>query len=194
MGNSGSLPERVGGHVQKATKKLQRKVRGKNAVREDHVDIQPTFGGRRLAVFCDACGAVIPAGKKVLPVRGGSSPSLDRDICDICAHTYPPEGHVSLCSPILLSDPWRPSMETMYRTPDCDALLNGCDSLREAMSRCLVAYFDRPLLGVLERRHGRNKADAKQVSSEEMRSNPSFFKLLCGEQSVISFVKDIKMY
>jgi hypothetical protein len=85
-------------------------------------------------------------------------------------------------------------METMYRTPDCDALLNGCDSLREAMSRCLVAYFDRPLLGVLERRHGRNKADAKQVSSEEMRSNPSFFKLLCGEQSVISFVKDIKMY
>jgi hypothetical protein len=182
MGNSGSLPQRVGGQVQKATKNLQRKVRGKNAVREDHVEIQPTFGGRRLAVFCDACGAVIPAGEKFLPVRGGTSPSLDRDICDICAHTYPAEGHVPLCSPILLPDPWR--METMYRTPDCDALLNGCDSLREAMSRCLVAYFDRPLLGVLERRHGRNKADdAKQVSSAEMRSNPSFFNLFCEDKA-----------
>jgi hypothetical protein len=32
MGNSGSLPEKVGGQVQKATRKLQRKVRGKKAV------------------------------------------------------------------------------------------------------------------------------------------------------------------
>ena len=52
-------------------------------------------------------------------------------------------------------------METMYHTPDTEALLN-CDSLRGAVLRCLAAYHERPLLGTVERRRGRGS----QVSAE----------------------------
>jgi hypothetical protein len=60
-----ALPEQVGGQVQKAAERLQRKVRGKKPVRAarggsaEHVAAPPFDGGRRLAVFCDGCGEII---------------------------------------------------------------------------------------------------------------------------------------
>ena len=119
---------------------------------------------RRLAVFCDACGAMIQPGQKFLPVRGG----VDRDICAPCAEIYTPnqgDGHMALSNPILLADPWRPGMEILYRTPDTDALLD-CDSLREAIQRCCAAYHDRPLLGVIERRSGRGVVESHTSAAE----------------------------
>ena len=48
-------------------------------------------------------------------------------------------------------------METMHRTADIDALLDG-DNLRVALYRCFSAYHDRPLFAIVERRRGRGSA------------------------------------
>jgi len=54
----------------------------------------------------------------------------------------------------------RASMETMHPTPDTEALLD-CDSFRAALLRCLSAFKDRPLIGIIERRRGRGSTSAE---------------------------------
>ena len=115
-------------------------------------------GGRRLAVFCDACGVMISPGDKYLPVRSGSVPEDDRDICSTCADSYS-HSESAFFSPLLQGL----SMEVMYRTPDTEALLNA-PSLRDALVRCFAAYHDRPLLGVLQRRRGRTRGVSSLAS------------------------------
>ena len=175
MGNSASsLPEHVGGQVQRAAERLQRKVRGKKPVRvvrgDDHGAAPSFAGGRRLAVFCDGCGEIIRPGQRFMPVRGCQDPANDRDLCAACTEAYNPgnaETQFAMSNPIALAEPWRPSMETMYHTPDTEALLSD-DSLRVGVLRCLAAYHDRPLLGIVERRRGRGSlAGAERGGGKE---------------------------
>lgn len=63
------------------------------------------------------------------------------DVCELQANAF-----------LILGDPC--SMETMHSTPDTEALLD-CESFRAALHRCLSAFKDRPLIGVIERRRGR---------------------------------------
>jgi len=60
-------------------------------------------------------------------------------------------------------------METMYHTPDTEALLN-CDSLRGGVLRCLHAYHERPLLGIVERRRGRGSLVSAERSGGKEKS------------------------
>jgi hypothetical protein len=162
MGNSASS---VGGQVKKARQKLQRKVHGKRPTRRSGGGggdaPLPGEGGRRLAVFCDVCGAIIPPGHRFLPVRSGAAPENDRDICSSCADTFTSSETQLFLNPTLLSDASLPSMEIMHRTPDTEALLN-CESLRTVILRCFAAYADRPLLGILERRRRRVRGGAAE--------------------------------
>ena len=111
MGNSASsLPEHVGGQVQRAAERLQRKVRGKKPVRavrgDDHGAAPPFAGGRRLAVFCDGCGEIIRPGQRFMPVRGCQDPANDRDLCAACTEAYTPgpaETQFAMSNPIALA-------------------------------------------------------------------------------------------
>lgn len=179
MGNAGSgLPEKVGNAAQKAKDKIHRTVHGKRSPHKGNSALRGSCGaypfattipdlevelegGRRLAVFCDACGVMISPGDKYLPVRSGSVPEDDRDICSTCADSYS-HSESAFFSPLLQGL----SMEVMYRTPDTEALLNA-PSLRDALVRCFAAYHDRPLLGVLQRRRGRTRGVSSSPFASE---------------------------
>jgi hypothetical protein len=120
MGNSASaLPEQVGGQVKKATErmkmKMERKVRGKKPARDaEPSETLPFEGGRRLAVCCDTCGAIIHPGQKFMPVRG-VAPGRDHDVCAACADSFTSAGEGSN-APSLLSEPWRPRFASLPLT------------------------------------------------------------------------------